>query len=551
MSSSEATKSAAADDEQARQEQEQEIQKGEYLKARAAAEAKAAAEGAADPVDLSGDGGVLKEVLKEGEGDVPASGDNVVAHYTGRLLDGTVFDSSVKRGKPFNFTIGQGQVIKGWDVGFASMRKGEKAFLTCREDYAYGQQAQSSIPAGSTLRFEVELLSFGPKEKEPWEMTLKEKVEKAEALKAEGTAAFKAKDFDAAADKYGQAAELLGSGGDDYSDDDEVEGGAEEGGGELGAKKKALLTSCSLNAAMCLMKLVPPDWEGCIESASAALAQEPENLKGLYRRGKAQLETGRLAGAKADLLAANKVDGKNKEVRAALKKLKAALAAEKERTRSAGNRMAAAFSSLYADQKDIPPPPPPFEGPLPKCFFDMTIGGEAAGRIEFELFADVVPKTAENFRALCTGEKGEGKSGKPLHYKGSAFHRCIKGFMLQGGDFTNGNGTGGESIYGEKFEDENFERTHDVKGLLSMANAGPGTNGSQFFITTSTPAHLNGKHVVFGRVTKGYDLVEKIEAEPTAAGDRPERDVVIADCGEIAAEAADGEMAEAADAEKE
>jgi cyclophilin family peptidyl-prolyl cis-trans isomerase len=177
----------------------------------------------------------------------------------------------------------------------------------------------------------------------------------------------------------------------------------------------------------------------------------------------------------------------------------------------------------------------------PRVFFDMEVGGEAAGRIEFELYADVVPKTAENFRALCTGEKGEGVSGKPLHYKGSGFHRCIKGFMLQGGDFTAGNGTGGESIYGEKFEDESFKGKaglHDVKYLLSMANAGPNTNGSQFFITTSTPAHLNGKHVIFGRVVAGQDVVDKIEALPTASGDKPEEDVVIADCGEIEGAAA-------------
>merc|ERR1712012_1387741 len=146
------------------------------------------------------------------------------------------------------------------------------------------------------------------------------------------------------------------------------------------------------------------------------------------------------------------------------------------------------------------------------CYFDVKIGDEEVGRIVFELFFDKTPKTAENFRALCTGEKGVGNAGKPLHFKGCTFHRIIKNFMIQGGDFTNGNGTGGESIYGEKFEDENFERKHDVPGLLSMANAGPGTNGSQFFITTVPTPHLDGKHVVFGKVVAGMDIVRDIEA---------------------------------------
>ncbi|KAI0853203.1 cyclophilin-like domain-containing protein [Daldinia vernicosa] len=170
-------------------------------------------------------------------------------------------------------------------------------------------------------------------------------------------------------------------------------------------------------------------------------------------------------------------------------------------------------------------------------FFDITIGTKPAGRITFELYDDVVPKTAENFRALCTGEKGLGKSGKPLHYKGSTFHRVIKQFMIQGGDFTAGDGTGGESIYGEKFEDENFELKHERPFLLSMANAGPGTNGSQFFVTTVPTPHLDGKHVVFGEVKSGKSIVRQIENLRTN-NDKPVKDAIITDCGELSGAAA-------------
>ncbi|KAJ8604853.1 hypothetical protein CTAYLR_001085 [Chrysophaeum taylorii] len=260
---------------------------------------------------------------------------------------------------------------------------------------------------------------------------------------------------------------------------------------DLGAPAHANLAQIALDAK---------DYPECYEHCNKALDANPKNVKVLYRRAKSLAARGAFEAARGDLLSAKTVPGFASDDRAS------------------------------RDEVVDVPEDTEHSGPLVKCFFDVSIDGDRVGRIVFELFNDTVPNTVENFRCLCTGEK-------VLSYKNSRFHRIIKDFMIQGGDITRGDGTGGASIFGEKFDDEGFFDGHDRPGLLSMANRGKNSNNSQFFITTAACPHLDGKHVVFGRVVGGMDVVRRIENVKTDTrkfeNDSPTLECTVVACGQL------------------
>jgi peptidylprolyl isomerase len=419
-------------------------------------------------VSVKQDKGVLKKLLQAASDDAlgpPPKGSEVSAHYTGRLQsDGTKFDSSVDRGKPFTFTIGKGQVIRAWDEGFSSMKIGEKAILQCAPSYAYGASGSPpKIPPNSTLEFEVELLGFKEKQKEKWEMTPEERYELAKRLKTEGTDLFQKEKYAEATEKYMDAA--------NYAVDEGIQDK------DVPSEESPLFVSCWLNAAMCHIKT--KDWASAIQACHHVLnvpdIEDPSKVKAFYRRGFARLKLGIMKEAKEDLMLAYKLDNNNKEVRKALQMWKDITAENKQKEKDAFGGF---FSKVDMYKEKAGPIVPNISGNNPHVFLDIeqkTEGGsdnKKLGRIILQLYRDITPKTAENFRALCTGERGFCKSNPtiPLHYKGCSFHRVMQDFMVQGGDFTKGDGTGGESIYGEKFADENFIIKHSREGLLSMAN---------------------------------------------------------------------------------
>jgi len=270
--------------------------------------------------------------------------------------------------------------------------------------------------------------------------------------------------------------------------------------------------SIHLNVAQACLQLKA--FEPVVYHTTRALKVDQENAKAFYRRGLAQEALGKTQAAANDLQRAARIEPRNGDVRKKYEELKKALQdIEKKKEEDEGP----AVHDLQS---------------LPRAWLEVAVGDAAPKRLVFVLYSDTVPKTAENFRQLCTGEHGGSTArGKPFHYKGSVLHRMVPGLMIQGGDFENANGTGGEAIWSRRFPDEGFRDPVSRRGLLCMANDGPNTNGSNFFVSFAGAEHLHRKHVVFGEVFSGLELLEDLEKLETNAECRPFIDCVIVDCG--------------------
>nr|BAN65519.1 peptidylprolyl isomerase, putative [Babesia bovis] len=459
----------------------------------------------AEPIDLTGDAGVVKTILTEAKYDEkPENGHEVEVHYTGKLDTGAVFDSSHKRNATFKFILGAGNVIKGWDVGVASMKIGEKCLLVIQPEYGYGASgAGSSIPPNSVLHFEIELINSRPKPKDCDDMSTEERIQAATDAKAAGNDKFLHGRYRAAISMYEDGVKYLAN-RDEWSD-------------EARKVSDIIKWQCHLNLANCFIKT--EDYRNAEVNATEALRLDASSVKGLYRRALSRVKTESFAEAVEDLTHLLKVEPSNGDAPNLYKIAKTKLHEQNEKAKK---KYGGIFKnlSLYNEKKGIRN-----IDKMPKVYLKISVGDDVH-KIVISLFEDTVPKTVKNFKSLCD-EKSE------VNYKGNKFHRLIKGFMIQGGDVTNGDGTGGISIYGDLFDDENFKDQHTERGILSMANCGPNTNNSQFFITFKATPHLNGRHVVFGKVTEGIEVLDIIENIETEDNERPKTDITIVECGAL------------------
>ena len=457
-------------------------------------------------INLTEDGGVKKKLISAGSGDQASDNHEIIITYTA-TIDSKIFEQTKK--EPFRFTLGNNEVISGLEIAIKSMKINEKSQFIISPEYAYKNKNEKL--KNSHINYEITLLEILPPVKKISEMDFPEKLSRAKMIKNEGVEKYKENDFEWAAEKFEKALKFVKD--FDNKNEDQIEG-------------FNLLITLLTNLSNCYNHL--KNYEKVMKFTEQAMKLKP-NAKIYYFRSIASVKIGNLIEAEKNLNELKKLTNENDEGILYVKNLI-------ENQKKTNNLNEKKFSKnifkqkLYDDKPNNFKPnfiPEKINENNPKCFFDIKIGNENnLKRIEFELFKNHVPKTSENFRCLCTGEKN-------LHYKNSIFHRIIKDFAISGGDFENNDGTGGKSIYGKTFEDENFYYAHNKEGILTMANSGKNSNGSQFFITLKETPWLDGKNVVFGRVIKGMDVVYEIAEVETDGQNKPEEEVKIVDCGEI------------------
>ena len=491
-----------------------------------------------DGEDVCGNGHVVKEQIKAGIAAIgkPPDMASVEVVYSAWTADGKEFDSSraaYSARESLGFRVGDLWVNRVLEAAATNLDWGEKATFICTNVYAKLNNAtpNSMPPKGALcLRYEVELLSWRAPQlkdlfltkKSRYDMSSEERMEQVARLKAEAQPLMSHGLFEDARGCYWDGIGYL-------EDGDQRANGtvviAPEGREE---EAKQMLVSLYLNDALCSLK-VGNSARRVEDLCTRALELNSASTKALYRRGIARTQLHEYKDAQRDLHAAAKLDPKSRDVRDAITELKAAMDAAK--------LVDEQFAGKGLGSKSGPIPRAPPGGGLrapATVWLDIALAGERLGRLTIQLFENC-PRTVENFRCLCTGERGIGQTGVPLHYKGCQFHRLIPGFILQGGDIVAGTGFSGDSIYGkEGFRDERFLRNHDQRGLLSMANSGPDTNTSQFFITLCGSApHLDGKNVVFGQVVAGLDVLDRVESVDVDEDDKTVVVVCISACGEL------------------
>ena len=470
-------------------------------------------------VDITEDGGIKKKIIEVGHGEPPSEGKTVFIYFKSKYQD-KIFDQS-KEDEPFSFTLGENKVIKGWEIALKSMKIGEKAEFIMNPEYTYGdKQVFEWIPANSILNYEIKLIGVHSHNTENCldNLTYEEKLQWGKLLKKEGVDKFKANDIMGAKECFIKALSFL------KKMDPEKE--EEKEGVEL------YLTLLS-NICNCYNK--EKEYNSVIDIASIGLKIKPLP-KLLSFRAIAYAYTEEFDDAKADIEnLENILKGSNEaeynDIAGAIEYVNSIIEERKKIYIEKNNKYSRAIFRQYLyynkqlkNRPLIPPIEPNPKNPI--VFFDIKIGENEAKKIEIELFKDIVPITAENFLALCLG------THEGMTYKGTSLNKVIKSFVIGGGELENYTGKE-KCVYGQYFDDENYIYGHCRRGLLTMDNDGKNTNNSKFLITLKYIPWFDGKHVVFGQIIKGLDVLKEIENLETDNDDKPFVKVIIENCGEI------------------